>query len=332
MTPPAALWAHRHVSERETAHRWPTGEADNAAWEDCGPCSAIELARLCHDAAIPATLAEAEALRHDAGLAPTGGMNAEDLARGLARRYGWHIGVTRGFDDLWAALQPGYAAAIGGGMGVFPAGSRWRRWDPPFAGGHNVLVARVDAQPRVWWCDPLAPAGTYQGEWMALADLRTFVNAIAAGHLVAKIRPPVVRDAMLLAVGLLDPQTHQPTKGVRTKAGTKLYDQIDGTSFASLPTVRELPLLAIPEGRTDWRLVLVDTSRGGTDTEVYIHWADVTASFDLPDPTPFGAELKAKLDELDGALVTAQKLAAQAQATATAAQAVITEIRDIVGA
>lgn len=336
MTLPDPLWAHVHVSERESAHVWPDGERDDAAWEDCGPTSVVELVRLGHDDAVPHTLAEAEALRHDAGYGPTGGTNAASLAAGVAKRYRWTLPVIRGFDSLWAALAPGFAAAIGGSMGAFPAGSHWRRWDPAFHAGHNVLVARIDDAPRVWWCDPLAPAGAYQGEWMGLDDLRAFVSALpGAGHLVAAIRPkPVVaRDAMIVGKGHLDRAEHRPLQNANTKPGTKLYEQAGAAKeFASLPTARQLPYVGPVRDMVAWAMVIVDTALGGNDSLCYVRATDIASLEDLPDPTPFGPELKAKLDELDASLATAQKLAAQAQATATAAQAVITEIRDIVGA
>jgi hypothetical protein len=189
VTTPALLVAAKFlaVSERESAHTWPTGEKDDSHWEDCTMCAALMLARICHDPAIPATHAEAEALRHAAGKGPLGGSSTADAVNGLRARYNWIDAFkVLAFDALWADLKPGYAAAAQGGMGAFPAGHSLRRWDPAFDGAHDVLVARVDTQDRVWWVDPLAPQGSYQGQWVSKADLARYVKAFGGSSLVAR--------------------------------------------------------------------------------------------------------------------------------------------------
>jgi len=183
---------HRHVSERETAHRWPDGQWDDSRWEDCSWDSAIEFARAAKTSAIPATHTEAEHLRDDAGERPTGGSNIDDVRRGLARRYRWSTGYTvaYNFSQLWAALTKGKVAVVQGSMGAFPAGHRLRRWQPSYAGPHAVCAFRLDGTDNVWWCDPLAPYGVgYKGQWVTKADLKRFVDKLTSAggrHLIAK--------------------------------------------------------------------------------------------------------------------------------------------------
>lgn len=184
-------YTHHHVTEREIAHQSPCG-FDDASWEDCTFCVAVEWLRAIGHTSIPATHAEAEALRCASGRAPTGGTNQDDVRRAALARYGIALpAALEGFDALWSALAPGHVASVQGSMGAFAAGSHFRRWDPAFAGGHDALAARLDALDRVWWCDPLAPEGLgYEGEWMAKADLERFVGGLAgAKALVGRIVP-----------------------------------------------------------------------------------------------------------------------------------------------
>jgi hypothetical protein len=154
--------------------------------------SGVELARLCRAAKIPASHAEGERLRQAAGQRPMGGTNQYDLKRGFLRRYGWNAPTPiSGFAALWRDLRPGHAATATGVMGVFAYNHRLRRWDRNFNGRHCVLIVRVDSTDRVWWCDPLAPQGTYNGEWVTKAELKKYVDAITrfgGRHIVAKVR------------------------------------------------------------------------------------------------------------------------------------------------
>jgi hypothetical protein len=183
---------HKHISERETAHRWPDGQWDDSRWEDCSWDSAIEFARLALTSAIPATHAEAEALRDASGEPPTGGSNIDDVRRGLASRYRWTSGYTvaYNFTQLWGALSKGKVAVVQGSMGAFASSHPLRRWQPSYGGPHAVSAQRLDSTDNVWWCDPLAPAGTYRGQWVSKANLKRFVDALTAAggrHLIARI-------------------------------------------------------------------------------------------------------------------------------------------------
>lgn len=226
MTVPAILYAHKHITEREGAHRWPDGRYDNSAWEDCTWCSGVEFARLTLNPAIAATHAEAELLRAASGEDTGSGSNEFDLKRGFLKRYKKDLGTPiYGFANLWAALTPGKVAIVGGSMGGFPVGHPLRRFDPGFAGAHRVLVARYSASDLVWWCNPLAPQGTgYLGEVVTKSDLYRFVHQINAGQFVGRIIPkPVIQEV----VEVQAPITDTVAKLMDVPAGATLYE-LDG--------------------------------------------------------------------------------------------------------
>lgn len=189
---PTALWSLDAISEREPAHYWPDGRFDDASWEDCTFDTAVAFARVVHDPDIPATHQEAERLRAASGRGTMGGTNYNDVRVAFAKRYDWDAPpVIRYWTNLRLALGTGYAAAVSGAMSAFTVNHRLRRFDPMFRGNHAALVAKLDAQPRYWWVDPLAPEGDYAGEWVTENELRAFVQAGApgSGHLVAKLLP-----------------------------------------------------------------------------------------------------------------------------------------------
>lgn len=163
-------YTHDHVSEREPRNQ-PEDPHDPAGWEDCTWTSGLELARAVGQP-VPATLAEAEALREASGEPPGGGSNIGDLRRGMLERYGWAGAVMPYAQAL--ALKVGEVAVVTGTMSELP--DHYRRWDPPFGGAHAAAIFQLDAEDRVWWCDPLAPEGDYEGEWMARAILRLFLG------------------------------------------------------------------------------------------------------------------------------------------------------------
>lgn len=181
----------RPVSEREAASTWVDGRTpDDGHWEDCAPCSIVMLVAATSGGKQPPTanLEEAERLRLAAGYGPLGGTDIARLGPVAAKRYGIvapHL-VT-GAAAIWTALSAGKGAAIAGMMSAFPAGHRLRRWDPGFAGGHAVYVQREDASDRVWWIDPLAPIGTYKGEWVTKAELLAFFSKGLASAEVASV-------------------------------------------------------------------------------------------------------------------------------------------------
>jgi hypothetical protein len=168
-------YQHSHVSEREAKHRWPDGQWDNKSWEDCLWASAVEALRF-GGLRIQATLAEAELIRAASGEPPTGPSNQGNLAAGTRARFGLDLTQGSGFNELWSALKPGTAAVVNGRLGAFRAGHRLRRHLPPYADGHAIAAFRLERDDRVWWCDPLAPAG-FGGEVVTRSELASYAGA-----------------------------------------------------------------------------------------------------------------------------------------------------------
>lgn len=178
---------HQHVSEREPDSQ-PGDPGDPPGWEDCVVTSGVMWARALEGptTAIPATLAEAEALRRDAGEDPAGGMTTAELRAGLQIRYGFSGTQVTG--DPTPVIVIGTAAVLIGNLSHFPAGHRLRRWDPGFTGGHAVFVWRDNA--GFMWDDPLAPTVVggvrWAGERATEAELRTFCG-IGRTHTIGTI-------------------------------------------------------------------------------------------------------------------------------------------------
>lgn len=200
MSIPTAISKHIHISERESAHTWPDGRKDDAGWEDCAWCSLIMFLRLAYRPDLPANHTFAEAIRGRV-MGPLGGTSPSQLIA-AAKTIGTSGPGTPGIAlhgvsaaNLWAALTPGTVALVNGSMGAFASGYTLRRWDPGFAGGHSTLAARVDDQDRVWWDDPLAPTGTYQGQWVSKADLVKFAAKLNSTSFVAPIKGYAVTPA-----------------------------------------------------------------------------------------------------------------------------------------
>ena len=215
MTLPAALWNHRHVSERESSHWWPDGRWDNSAWEDCFWDTLVEFVRMTLRPTIPATHAEAEALRRESGEDTSSGSHSGDGNKGLRARYG--LGPLETHPDADVLNMPiGFAAHISGSMGAFPWGHPLRRHDADFRGFHRSLVYRLAG--GLWWCDPLAPA-SYQGEYITRADLARFMAAFPGGdHFIRPLLPKP-------AVPAPDPT---PIGRVRVNAGYYFLYDVNG--------------------------------------------------------------------------------------------------------
>jgi hypothetical protein len=151
--------------------------------------------RLAYRPDLPATLPFAEQLRSRV-MGPAGGTTPAELiaaAKTVGQTGPGSAGIAlagiAGATNIWNALKPGTVGLINGSMGAFPAGHTLRRFDPSFAGGHSVMVARVDALDHVWWDNPEAPSGTYQGEWVAKADLLKFISAFGSVSFVHALKP-----------------------------------------------------------------------------------------------------------------------------------------------
>lgn len=177
------------VSEREVAHTHLNGAADNAAWEDCVFCSGLMLANAAKLGQYPATLVEAENIRDAAGASATGSTTNNQLNLGLSRRYGWTGKRVAGgnFPGFLAAVPVGYATAFAGSFANFPVGHRLRRFQPNYVGGHEVFAIH-EGLNTWWWMDPLGPKdGSYQGEPVTDADIRTFYIGNSDGGTVMQV-------------------------------------------------------------------------------------------------------------------------------------------------
>lgn len=215
MTLPAGLAGHVHVSERESAHHWPDGRFDDAAWEDCQVCAGVMQARLAHDLDIPPLHREAEALRADEGEDPHGGTGTDDLIRGFRVRYGFTAGQkVAGSSGLITALKPNMVAIVQGWMGAFGSDHRLRRWQRSFYQAHGTMVARFGPGiDDLWWDDPLAPTGGYQGEKITRDELRRFVDALATHFTPLALVAPITARIALPDTSTEPPQRVRVAKG-----------------------------------------------------------------------------------------------------------------------
>jgi hypothetical protein len=179
---------HIHITEREA----------DGSWEDCTWASGLEWYRLCYDNTRPASHAEYQALRAASGEPLTGGSNIGNLRDGIKARYGVDIPASiAGFANLWSALKPGMAAVAQGSMSAFGPTHPLSTYDRNFDGAHAVFIVRVYNEDRVWWCDPEAPVGSYEGTWVSKADLQRFVNAFNGRHVVRAVKVPAPEETMV---------------------------------------------------------------------------------------------------------------------------------------
>jgi hypothetical protein len=167
-------YLHYHVSEREGAHATPCGP-DDAKWEDCLWVALIEFLRALGHTNIPATLAEAEALRCVGQGSPLGFSTWEHAINGVRARYNITLPpVIKGATAIWAALQPGTVAVIMG------AGSPGTAWQAGFTSGHAVTYFQLDPTDAGWVCDGLAPA-SYNGERITKSQLFAYIAGQPTG-------------------------------------------------------------------------------------------------------------------------------------------------------
>ena len=232
---------HRHVTERT-----------NGAWVLCAEASAV-MWQWVTGASVPTTTAEACALRRAEGSnrsCESGGSSAAQLRVGMAKRWSRNAPASiGGWPALEAALRPGTAGIVMGQMAAL--GPHWRRWDPSFGGRHAVEVERRDDTASVWWDDPLAPVGLYQGEPMPIADLERFVRGwTGARHIVAPITGwSGGPNEPMIVIEISD-----PTSGaVAMPAGTKILN-LDGTERGAIDAPATVPSpFGTPRGRAiEW--------------------------------------------------------------------------------
>lgn len=285
---------HVHISEREAAKYWPDGQFDPAGWEDCLWVGATELHRYA-GGDVPALLAEAEALRDAAGVAPSGpGSNHDGLRRGMLARYGRTFRRDTGEAAL-LALGPGYAAVISGSLGNFPLGHALRRWDKNYVDGHAVTVYRIDESPRWWWCDGLAPTDGYSGQWVTDAQAKQFMydgSTFSYAALGEFKEAPMIefidsraREVDLKAGAVLIDEAGRPVKTLATQATVVAPVISDGTYTVVCASVGGKNVL-VRAKRTD----IVGDVRFTNEVEKLIleaRLAGIASVIAPPDMSPF---------------------------------------------
>lgn len=163
------------VTERETSHLWVDERTiDNAAWEDCGPCTALMACNAHAPGTAPATHYEEESLRMDAGYGAFGGTNVPNLCAGISKRYGIATRQVGGYAAFLAAMTPGHVAFAILQPSKLPASHFLRaNVGTGFTALHFVYLAR-EGTGRYWLIDPAAAPGIgYTGQWITEADIKT---------------------------------------------------------------------------------------------------------------------------------------------------------------
>lgn len=145
---------------------------------DCTWCSGVMLANAAEGRDLhPPVRPEYEALRAASGDL-VGGSGLDELQHGLSVRYGWTRPISPSWTEFMAAFDPGTGMVMQGHLSALNAHyNRWNRTRVP----HAMYVQREDWQSRAWLQNPLAPQ-TYAGEWISIADLHLFFDALPGAH------------------------------------------------------------------------------------------------------------------------------------------------------
>jgi len=168
-------------------------ETDERVWNDCTWASAAMWIDKLTGGAVKV---DREALRAASG-DRTGGSSLGDVVRGAKKLLGLDLRAAHDehltVDGLLDRLASGGGAIVQGSYASLP--SSLTRNDPGFAAkgvaasGHAVYVGPLDrATGKVWWDDPLTPAGG-SGQWISVRDLRTFLWKDSHGHVSALATP-----------------------------------------------------------------------------------------------------------------------------------------------
>lgn len=166
-----------HVTEREPGK-----------WEDCTFASVLETMRLSLPSgkAIPATIEEVNRFRANAGYPDNHtGVTIEQTIPAAKARY--HLTdadyqLTRDWAEAESWMRdPTIVFALTGMMGAVPALCKW----DDFTGAHCVAGRGNPLAP--WWCDPLAPKGSYAGEQVTVASWRRFATSLSGWQMFAMV-------------------------------------------------------------------------------------------------------------------------------------------------
>jgi hypothetical protein len=163
------------ITEREASHLWvDERRIDDARWEDCGPCTALE-AVIASGHAAPATHFEEESLRLDAGYGPLGGTDVPALAAGIKKRYGITIAQVGSLSAFRTAMTPGHCGFAIVQPSRLPLAHVLRKYvGTDFVAFHFIYLANEGAAAP-WMLDPAAPGAStgYVGTPLSWSDLAT---------------------------------------------------------------------------------------------------------------------------------------------------------------
>lgn len=192
--PLATASAGRAASAATSAYRPAhVTETDDRVWNDCTWASASMLIDKLTGGAVKV---DREALRAASG-DRAGGSSLADVVRGARELLGLDLSGAASehltFNGLLDRLASGGGAIVQGSYASLPPSLT--RYDPAFAAkgvaasGHAVYVGPLDpATGKVWWDDPLAPAGG-SGQWISVETLRQFAWTDAQGRVSALATP-----------------------------------------------------------------------------------------------------------------------------------------------
>jgi hypothetical protein len=185
--------ARPHVAAGASYRPAHVTETDERVWNDCTWAAATMWIDKLTGGAVKV---DREKLRAASGdLA--GGSSLGDVVKGARKLLGLDL---RGAHDerltvdaLLDRLAAGGGAIVQGSYASLPRSLT--RHDPGFAAkgvadsGHAVYVGPLDrATGKVWWDDPLAPAGG-SGQWISVKDLKKFMWTDAHGRVSAMATP-----------------------------------------------------------------------------------------------------------------------------------------------
>ncbi len=240
---------HKHISEREA----------DGSWEDCTWDAGLEFYRDAIDSSVPATHAEAQALRAASGEPPTGGSNLGDFRRGVAARYHHTLPPAINAHDILAHLAPNWCATVQGSMKAFGSTHRLSAYDRNFDGAHDVYIANVGG--KLYWCDPEAPTLAAVPVTVTPAEVQAFVNAFGGEAIVAPIQSLVPAGADMPTL-----TTYVPgyTANIKALSNIRSAPVATATKFRTVPAGTKEPV------------VLTGTVKGGIDpsngSDVWYTW------------------------------------------------------------
>lgn len=205
------------------------------------------------------SVAEREELERSDDQPDETGASLGDLVVAVRRRYGLTVKINAG--GLAGLLAtPGIALVVAGSLGTLPVGSKLRRWQPGYVGGHAITaITRGDG--TVLWLDPLA-TNKYPGDSALTSDVLAFARGWGGSITVR-------RDQFAPTGGDMPALTSYTPGHLATVKAT--------SNIRSAPAITgNTPLRSVPAGQTEtW--AITGTVKGEVDDESgsdswYVRW------------------------------------------------------------